>query len=443
MKTPYLLHALLGVAAAHMAHLLAAEAKTLPHPRYRLADAYHWAHALRLLREEISSRGATVDNMDGLLSANMLVTRSFVFVEDDVEREGALKWLVVQSGFNHLLSKLEVHLHRSVWLPVLLDARIEGREEGGDHQPPRPPQQQQQPRGGMPWQDLSQVEYGPDKVETLLWQFCGIGDGTLASESPYLECLQLVVHMRRMRPITCHHFNKMVTFLGRVTPAFRQLLLDRDTAALLILTYWLYLLTGIRQWWLIDRAETECKAIIMFLRSRLETAPSSVVAELLREPARAIGLESASTRSATSGRIVKMSGEAWLYLLAVLINAVNLFLQVFFTIMYSDLECDYINPIDLCNRLNTYIVPEAAVQAFLTFLFLINGYWLALLLNLPLLAFNAKKIIENQHLLDATEIFRKLNVHKKESFIKLGFHLVMFFFYLYSMIVALIREESG
>jgi hypothetical protein len=92
---------------------------------------------------------------------------------------------------------------------------------------------------------------------------------------------------------------------------------------------------------------------------------------------------------------------------------------------------DYINPIDLCNRLNTYIVPEAAVHAFLTFLFLINGYWLALVLNLPLLAFNAKKyvgihragstcadklysrIFENQHLLDATEIFRKLNVHKK------------------------------
>ncbi len=33
-----------------------------------------------------------------------------------------------------------------------------------------------------------------------------------------------------------------------------------------------------------------------------------------------------------------MSGEAWLFLLSVLVNAVNLFLQVFFTIMYSDLE---------------------------------------------------------------------------------------------------------
>lgn len=52
---------------------------------------------------------------------------------------------------------------------------------------------------------------------------------------------------------------------------------------------------------------------------------------------------------------------------------------------------DYINPIDLCNRLNTYIIPEAAVQGLLTFLFLINGYWVALILNLPLTLWNAKK----------------------------------------------------
>ncbi|CAP62273.1 uncharacterized protein PODANS_5_12250 [Podospora anserina S mat+] len=116
-----------------------------------------------------------------------------------------------------------------------------------------------------------------------------------------------------------------------------------------------------------------------------------------------------------------MSGEAWLYLFAVIINAVNLFLQVFFTIMYSDLECDYINPTDLCNRLNTYILPEFAVHAFMTFLFLINGYWVPLILNLPLLAWNIKKILDNTHLLDATEIFRKRSVHKKESFTKLGF----------------------
>lgn len=59
----------------------------------------------------------------------------------------------------------------------------------------------------------------------------------------------------------------------------------------------------------------------------------------------------------------------------------------------KDSNSDYINPIDLCNRLNTYIIPEAAVHGFLTFLFLINGYWVALLLNLPLVAFNVKKYV--------------------------------------------------
>ena len=43
-----------------------------------------------------------------------------------------------------------------------------------------------------------------------------------------------------------------------------------------------------------------------------------------------------------------MSGEAWLYLIAVLINAVNLFLQVFFTIMYSDLEWCVCATVELC-----------------------------------------------------------------------------------------------
>ena len=35
------------------------------------------------------------------------------------------------------------------------------------------------------------------------------------------------------------------------------------------------------------------------------------------------------------------------------------------------------------------------------------------------------------YLLDATEIFRTPMTHKKESFLKLGFYLLTFFFYLY------------
>ncbi|CCH45120.1 ER-derived vesicles protein ERV14 [Wickerhamomyces ciferrii] len=136
-----------------------------------------------------------------------------------------------------------------------------------------------------------------------------------------------------------------------------------------------------------------------------------------------------------------MSGESILFILSVILNAVGLFFQVFFTIMYSDLECDYINPVELCNKLNVYIIPEAGLHAFLTALFLVNGYWFVFLLNAPLLAFNANKVLNKTYLLDATEIFRTLSKHKKESFVKLGFYLFLFFFYLYRMIMALIAED--
>jgi hypothetical protein len=41
------------------------------------------------------------------------------------------------------------------------------------------------------------------------------------------------------------------------------------------------------------------------------------------------------------------------------------------------------------------------------------------------------RILSKNHMYDATEIFRTLSGHKKESFIKLGFYLVSFFYYLY------------
>jgi len=134
------------------------------------------------------------------------------------------------------------------------------------------------------------------------------------------------------------------------------------------------------------------------------------------------------------------SMEGWLFLFAVVMAAGLLFSMVFFIIMFSDLECDYINPIDLCNKLNQFVLPENIAQAFLTFLFLINFQWIAFLINAPLVAWNVNKITNKNHMYDATEIFRTLGTHKKECFIKLGFYLITFFYYLYRMILALIKD---
>jgi hypothetical protein len=109
--------------------------------------------------------------------------------------------------------------------------------------------------------------------------------------------------------------------------------------------------------------------------------------------------------------------------------------------MFSDLECDYINPIDLCNKLNQFVLPEMLAHAFLSFMFLINGSFTALTINAALVAYNVNKVVSNKHMYDATEIFRTLGQHKKECFAKLGFYLICFFYYLYRMIVALINES--
>ena len=151
-------------------------------------------------------------------------------------------------------------------------------------------------------------------------------------------------------------------------------------------------------------------------------------------------------------------------------------------IMFSDLECDYINPIDLCNKLNQVRDPSTSSEVFtlnctislfssvcatrecgtcipcsvippqwtmdgsltqcptrciqreqvrLAFLFLI-----LLLTNR-----DVNRILNKTHMYDATEIFRTLSGHKKESFIKLGFYLLSFFYYLYRFAIPFVKYE--
>ncbi|KAI9218703.1 cornichon protein-domain-containing protein [Blastocladiella britannica] len=107
-----------------------------------------------------------------------------------------------------------------------------------------------------------------------------------------------------------------------------------------------------------------------------------------------------------------MISDAVLFLFAVVMSALLLFAMVFFIIMFSDLECDYINPIDLCNKLNQacttksfdklrvysidpiciqFVMPEFAAHWFLTACFALTGSWMALVINLPLAGYHVKK----------------------------------------------------
>uniref|UniRef100_A0A8V0Z360 Cornichon family member 4 n=1 Tax=Gallus gallus TaxID=9031 RepID=A0A8V0Z360_CHICK len=115
-------------------------------------------------------------------------------------------------------------------------------------------------------------------------------------------------------------------------------------------------------------------------------------------------------------------------------------------ITLSDLECDYINARSCCSKLNKWVVPEVIGHAVVTVLMLISLHWFIFLLNLPIATWNIYRFIMvpsgNMGVFDPTEIHNRgqLKSHMKEAMIKLGFHLLCFFMYLYSMILALIND---
>jgi len=134
-----------------------------------------------------------------------------------------------------------------------------------------------------------------------------------------------------------------------------------------------------------------------------------------------------------------MDWEIILWILALLLTAGLIFTSVFTLISYTDLECDYVNPVDLTRRVNTLIVPEMAGQALLITCLFLSGNWLEFVVNVPLLCWNVFKIVNRSYLLDPTQIFRTLAKQKRISFIKLGFFMVSFFLYLYRMVYYLVQ----
>jgi len=112
-------------------------------------------------------------------------------------------------------------------------------------------------------------------------------------------------------------------------------------------------------------------------------------------------------------------------------------------ITYSDLESDYLNPLDATERLNRFLIPEYVAHTALTILFLLSLNFVPLIANGALSAWHVKCYLEKQHLVDATRIYPMLAERKKQCLVKLGFYTIMFFYYMYRMIYALVWGRIG
>jgi hypothetical protein len=126
------------------------------------------------------------------------------------------------------------------------------------------------------------------------------------------------------------------------------------------------------------------------------------------------------------------------YAVAMAVTGVLMFVHVYFLIMFADLESDFVSPIDLCQRLNVFVLPEFGAHFFVSLLVLLNLDLVATLLNGLLLAYHYHLYSRDRHWLDATTIFKDLSWKRRDSIAKLVLFMFFFFFYLYRLIMALV-----
>lgn len=107
-------------------------------------------------------------------------------------------------------------------------------------------------------------------------------------------------------------------------------------------------------------------------------------------------------------------------------------------------ESNHISSISLCKNINLmtkmeYLSHLILVAVLCVFL---GETYVAVILNLPIVAYHVWRYIEKSHLLDPTELYKVIRYKKNESLVKMGYYVFLFGFYLYSFIRAVIAFDQ-
>ncbi|CAO2584257.1 Protein cornichon homolog 2 [Lemmus lemmus] len=166
---------------------------------------------------------------------------------------------------------------------------------------------------------------------------------------------------------------------------------------------------------------------------------------------------------------------AFCYMLTLVLCASLIFFVIWHIIAFDELRTDFKNPIDQgnparavsdtcavlrCVRLFVFlsrveggnggredglVVPEYSIHGLFCLMFLCAAEWVTLGLNIPLLFYHLWRYFHrpadgSEVMYDAVSIMNAdiLNYCQKESWCKLAFYLLSFFYYLYSMVYTLV-----
>ncbi|CAL8402166.1 unnamed protein product [Boreogadus saida] len=99
----------------------------------------------------------------------------------------------------------------------------------------------------------------------------------------------------------------------------------------------------------------------------------------------------------------------------------------------------------ICSLLRKLVVPEYSIHGLFCLMFMCAGEWVTLGLNIPLLSLPTSEFFHrpadgSEVMYDPVSVMNAdiLNYCQKEAWSKLAFYLLSFFYYLYSMVYALV-----
>ncbi|KAF3706635.1 Protein cornichon -like protein 2 [Channa argus] len=141
---------------------------------------------------------------------------------------------------------------------------------------------------------------------------------------------------------------------------------------------------------------------------------------------------------------------AFCYMLTLVLCAALIFFVIWQIIAFDELRTDFKNPIDQSNPTRALVVPEYSIHGLFCLMFMCAAEWVTLGLNIPLLFYHLWRFFHrpadgSEVMYDPVSVMNAdiLNYCQKESWCKLGFYLLSFFYYLYRLYRSILDIGMG
>uniref|UniRef100_A0A383VZH0 Uncharacterized protein n=1 Tax=Tetradesmus obliquus TaxID=3088 RepID=A0A383VZH0_TETOB len=129
-----------------------------------------------------------------------------------------------------------------------------------------------------------------------------------------------------------------------------------------------------------------------------------------------------------------MSPQLLVWVAAMILQSTLLGRNMYAIVCLTDLENDFINPFDLSSKMNRFVTHELVAHAVMAALLLLSGNWFSGACLAAVLAYMLHLHTHRLLHVDTTDAFRQLPQQKKQRFILLGAHLLLFVLVVYRLI---------